>query len=87
MFETLLDHMLYLEDRMQKLQGHLTSPALTPRDRELLEDKISLIHSALEHYRQAHDIEFAIRRDEAAEQTLALTPPHARVPRTPHRKP
>ena len=86
MQEPLLDHILYLEDRMQKLRGALTSPAIAPRDRDLLEAKVGLINTALDYYRRAHEVELAIRSDEAVEQAQALIAPQARGPKTPQRK-
>jgi hypothetical protein len=57
MLRPLRSHILDLEHRLQAMRDQLTRPALTPEEREHIEMRMRASELALEHYRQAFELE------------------------------
>lgn len=60
MRHSLRAHVLYLENTIQSLRERLTKPRLSAEEAEDLQLQLTLAESALEHYRQAYELELSV---------------------------
>jgi hypothetical protein len=68
MRHTLRAHILYLETTIQTVRDRLTKPRLSLDEVQDLELQLSLAESALEHYRQAYELELSVIGPEPPER-------------------
>jgi len=61
-------HILYLENTIRSVQERLGKPRLTPDEIDDLELQLTLAESALEHYRQAYELELSVSGPEPPER-------------------
>lgn len=68
MRHTLRAHILYLENTIRSVRERLGKPRLEPDEIRDLELQLALAESALEHYRQAYELELSVSGPEPPER-------------------
>jgi hypothetical protein len=61
MQQPLQAHIIFLEDKKQELLSSLTKHNLSASDRERIERQLEMAAAAVESYRRAYELEYALR--------------------------
>jgi len=80
MHQPLQSHIAYLEDKLQELFEAVASHGKSASRRKQFEAQIQLLNSALDHYRDAYEIESLFRTGKSNFTEYENTPPETPQP-------
>lgn len=63
MYQSLHDHIIFLEQQIQVLSDLLTTQQLPTGERDRLAEQLQLATTAVEHYRKAFELEGRLKSD------------------------